>query len=384
MQIQPELHVNASIYSNSFPRFDRPKVIGYIGLHNLKFCKTLRDKKVCFDLNLHLDKVKRKPVDRDVKLDDLLHFLLTQEHRLNFPIQKTINDAPIHCYRGLMTCVACTPYENTEPWKIVAILHKGNIYLCARDTDEKKSRNRNMSEKDKQFTSWGFKFEQFMTSDHPEANPNPDVPVDETEEFSLVLTTKLNNHKIIYGAEMDAIRCDKVVVPSPPSNDADPQTVLEYLCDKEFIELKTNRHIENNKQEINFRRYKCKKWWCQSFLVGVDTILCGFRNDKGIVEELKVFTVKELSKQSKKYWSGNVCFNFLDTFFTYVKRCLIRRVKQKYGEKALTNLHNLPLVTLLFEWNPEAHVQVNEAYTYEDDPILPELFIKNYGSRELI
>ncbi|XP_045508962.1 decapping and exoribonuclease protein-like isoform X3 [Colias croceus] len=280
--------------------------------------------------------------------------------------------------KGLMTCVACTPYENREPWKIVALLYQGNIYLCARDTEEKKSRKNNMSEKDKLFTSWGYKFEQYMLSDKPDIEPNPDVPLDETEEFSLVFTTNLKNHKIVYGAEMDGIRCDKQYIDAVNISE-EPDYIIKYLLDKEFVELKTSRHIEFANQDRNFRRFKAKKWWCQSFLAGVETIVCGFRNDDGIVEELKVYKVADLPKMCRKFWDPSVCLNFLETFFTFVKRCLAREVKRKYGDNATNNLQGLPLISLLFEWSPGSPVQVSNDYNHDDDPILAEWFLKTFG-----
>lgn len=162
--MQSELISDAYIYRRPFPHFGRPKVIGYIGLENLKFAKNISNKKVQFDLNLHIDKAVHKPQDLDVKLNELLLFLMKHEARLAFPLQSRLKDAKFFCYRGLMTCVACTPYENREPWKIVVILYKGNIYLCARDTEESLQRKQNMTEKDKCFTSWGYKFEQFILS----------------------------------------------------------------------------------------------------------------------------------------------------------------------------------------------------------------------------
>lgn len=168
--MQSELRTHADIYMKPFPTFDRPKVIGYIGLENLMYATCVRDNKVHLDLNLHMDKAIRKPADRDVRLDDLLYFLVQHEARLNFPIEKNLDNCKIFCYRGLMTCVACTPYENREPWKIVAILHKGNIYLCARDTEEKLIQKRNMTEQDLKFTSWGYKFEQYMLSGNTQKN----------------------------------------------------------------------------------------------------------------------------------------------------------------------------------------------------------------------
>lgn len=80
------------------------------------------------------------------------------------------------------------------------------------------------------------------------------MPVDETEEFSLVFTTKLRHHTIVYGAEMDGIRCDKNPnLPPLITESFGPEDIINYLSDKEFIELKTSRHIEHPKQETNFR-----------------------------------------------------------------------------------------------------------------------------------
>nr|XP_034841214.1 decapping and exoribonuclease protein-like isoform X2 [Maniola hyperantus] len=373
------LHVEARDHSKPFPNFGKPKIIGYIGIENLKYSRRIKNGRVDFDLNLHLDKVKRKPPNLDVKLTELLKFLIEHETRLNFPLANSLDAAKFFCYRGLLTCVACTPFENREPWKIVAILYKGNIYLCARDTEAKRQQKLCMSARDKQFTSWGYKFEQYMLSDRPDVEPNPNVPVDETEEFSLVFTTHLNHHKIVYGAEMDGIRCDKRPVSALPDAEANPDNIVQYLSSNEFIELKTSRHIESSRQEINFRRFKTKKWWCQSFLVGIDTLVCGYRNDVGIVEELKVYNVKDLANISEKYWKPNICFNFLDTFLTFVKRCLAKKIKHKFGQNLLNNLQAVPLICLLFEWTPNSSVHVSDNYRHEDDPILLEWFIENFG-----
>ncbi|XP_059048958.1 decapping and exoribonuclease protein-like isoform X2 [Achroia grisella] len=307
-------------------------------------------------------------------IDLKLELLKEHKFRLAYPLQNALENSIFYCYRGLMTCISCTPYENSEPWKIVVILYEGNIYMCARPTDESLKRKYSMTERDKRFLSWGYKFEQFILSDKPDTQPNPYVPVDETEEFSLIFKTKLNKHTIVYGAEMDGIHCGGKSIPLPPKAEG-VDAVIQYLATKEFIELKTNRHIEFRRQDENFRRYKTKKWWCQSFLVGIDKILCGFRNDEGIVEKLNTYSIKDLVKISQNYWDPNVCFNFMDTFFTYVKRCLAREVKRKHGEKAVDNLQSLPIVSLLLEWNPGMPVRVAEDYNYEEDPILPEWFL---------
>ncbi|XP_047523354.1 decapping nuclease DXO homolog [Pieris napi] len=378
MNSQPELLTNPSIYAKNFPKFGRPEIIGYIGLENLKYARKISNTTVNFDLNLLVEEAQRKPPEHDVKLNDLIQFLSNNEKRLNLRTPNKLDSATIFCYRGLMTCVANSPYEN-DPWIIVALLFKGNIYLCARDTEVKKLQKKIMNERDKLFTSWGFKFEQYILSDKPHVKPNPNVPNNEMEEFSCVFKTTLNSHKIIYGAEMDGIRCDKKEVPEAPKTVDD---VLHYLQDKEFIELKTNRHLEFPHQQRSYRRYKTRKWWCQSFLVGIDTILCGFRNDNGIVENLQTINVKDLPKMSKEYWDPNVCFNFLDTFFVYVKRCFNREMRRKYGDKDL-DLKSVPLMSLMFELVPNKCVQCIN-YTHEDDPILPDWFLTTFGKHQEI
>lgn len=164
MDTQPKLHVASNIYAGHFPRFERPKIIGFIGLENIKYARRIQEGKVRFDLNLHYHKAIHKPEDLDVKLTELLKFLLQNELRLSFSQESSLDKAQFFCYRGLMTCVACTPYENKDPWKIVAVLLRGNIYLCARDTTQKQQRKQNMTEREKLFTSWGYKFEQYMLS----------------------------------------------------------------------------------------------------------------------------------------------------------------------------------------------------------------------------
>ncbi|XP_063393127.1 decapping and exoribonuclease protein-like [Cydia fagiglandana] len=381
--MQPELPVTAEIFGGNFPNFGRPTVIGYIGLENLKYARKMYNTKVNFDLNVQLENAIHKPEGLDVKLNDLLQFLLEHEARLSLPRENNLQNARFYCYRGLMTCVACTPYENKEPWKIVAMLFKGNIFLCARDTEEKIKRVNNMTPEEKKFTSWGYKFEQYMLSDTPDAEPNPNIPVDETEEFSLVFKTHLNQHSIVYGAEMDGICCDRGRIAPPPTTELGVDAIVQYLSTKEFVELKTSKQMEHPRQEASFRRFKTKKWWCQSFLVGIDTVLCGFRNDAGIVKELKTYRMRDLTRMSQRYWNPNVCFNFLDAFLSYVKRCLASVIRQRHGDKALNNLQALPLISILLEWSPGMPVQLAGDYCHEDDPILHEWFTSKFGKLDI-
>ena len=46
-------------------------------------------------------------------------------------------------------------------------------------------------------------------------------------------------------------------------------------------------------------RFKLLKWWLQSFLLGVETIICGFRDDDGIVREIKTYNTHDLPKMAQ-------------------------------------------------------------------------------------
>jgi RAT1-interacting protein len=68
------------------------------------------------------------------------------------------------CFRGLLTMLMCTPYEKNDDWIICATKWKGIIFLCARETAKKRRYKEQMTDRDRQFTSWGYKFEQYMSS----------------------------------------------------------------------------------------------------------------------------------------------------------------------------------------------------------------------------
>lgn len=97
-------------------------------------------------------------------------------------------------------------------------------------------------------------------------------------------------------------------------------------------------------------RFKLLKWWAQSFLVGIPTIICGYRNDSGRVSKLKTHQVHELPAMSKvttlavqhqyflkyyyiyhmllcifqEHWSANVCMNFCNEFLEFVRRSILK------------------------------------------------------------
>lgn len=132
--------------------------------------------------------------------------------------------------------------------------------------------------------------------DNPDVDPETSTPVDETEEFCGMFSTKLEGKNILLAAEMDGIISNKILDHSSEIN-------WEKL---EFVELKVKRRETNERQKNNFYRFKLIKWWCQSFLVGISKVYFGLRDDRGIVDEIDKMNVNDMPKMAK------VCLNFFN------------------------------------------------------------------------
>ncbi|KAK7788557.1 hypothetical protein R5R35_011747 [Gryllus longicercus] len=296
-----------------FPKFQRPIVLGSFSLDRervycsdlsqLKYIKAPKNpKNVKFDLNDKLSDTIEKNEEINEKLDNVLKWI---SHNVKPPIDERIGD--IVCYRGLITTILCTPYENQEGWIINATKWNGVVYMCASDTEEKKQRKKQATPHDKRFFHWGYKFEQYMTAASPDAEPDLSVAQNQNEEFCVMFKSKLNLHRLMYGAEMDGVESSDVV------------KNLEDLQAAEFIELKTNRKIQHPKQAENFKKYKLIKWWCQSFLVGITKIWCGYRDDHGVIHQVEKMQVSDFPRKAKGIWDPALCMNFCDHFLTFVR-----------------------------------------------------------------
>lgn len=101
-------------------------------------------------------------------------------------------------------------------------------------------------------------------------------------------------------------------------------TVLVWDCKPErkedpihWVELKTSAEIRNDRDMLKYER-KLLKFWAQSFLLGVPTIIVGFRDQYGIVHRLEELDTASIPGRVKKIgrgsWDGNICINFASAF----------------------------------------------------------------------
>ncbi len=121
--------------------------------------------------------------------------------------------------------------------------------------------------------------------DSPTTEPVTTIPVLEAEEFCCMFTTKLEQTRILFGAEMDGIESSRTVdfVKTDPN-------------DLKFAELKVRLKPSNQRQVDSFHRLKTLNWWCQSYLTNVQKIIVGLRTQAGIVDKLESMNVESMPR----------------------------------------------------------------------------------------
>ena len=67
------------------------------------------------------------------------------------------------CWRGLLTKLLCTPYESRDGWILAVTLYNGSYYICDIETEKRRQQKETMTDKGRQMTYWGWKFEQYVT-----------------------------------------------------------------------------------------------------------------------------------------------------------------------------------------------------------------------------
>eukprot|EP00058_Branchiostoma_floridae_P026673 XP_002612164.1 hypothetical protein BRAFLDRAFT_88903 [Branchiostoma floridae] len=195
--------------SEQFPNYSQPKEVGIFSLTSKGFFSDGRNLKYYREpknmQNVHLDLNQGFPekfVDWKGEGGDLDHILkwITEAKRKN----------------------------PSRGWKLAVTKFNGTWYI---------SHVPEQWNDDPRTNCWGHKFEQYMTADTAEGEPNIEGKVDLNETFYTVVTSKLNSHSLLFSAEVDGrVPDDKV---SPPTR---------------YVEMKTNKVLRNQNDKRNFDR----------------------------------------------------------------------------------------------------------------------------------
>ncbi|XP_033752993.1 decapping and exoribonuclease protein-like [Pecten maximus] len=366
MKSETYLSAAKSNYDKEFPYFRRPSEIGsfsqdsrrevVFNKQQMRYYIPPKDPRdVCFDLKIGYRDYIRKDESKPEFLDDLLRWIVnnpsvfTIDSEKNQLAEKTDPQKGLNTdfvsWRGLLTKLLCTPFETSEGWRIAITRYKDTFFLCEFETEKKAEFKKNRSGIQDEMCYWGWKFEQYVTASSPNGTPDTESLVNTNEGFCSVVRSRLNSHSLVYGGEVDA-----AVSAVGPGE--------KY----QYVEFKTSIAIESQKQDFTFKRYKLIKWWAQSFLVGIEKIVAGFRDRNGIVNGLNTFNTGDLphiARDIRDPWKPNVCFNFLDQILIFIK-------------KTITN--NDPSVVYLLEWEPGYDVRCQRMQSGSKYAFLPQWF----------
>ncbi|KAI8814043.1 hypothetical protein BJ742DRAFT_865098 [Cladochytrium replicatum] len=77
-------------------------------------------------------------------------------------------------------------------------------------------------------------------------------------------------------------------------------------------------------------RHKLLKTWAQSFLIGVPKVAFGFRDDQGILREIKTYETSAIPREVRGVagmWDPSVCLAFAAELLRWLRTVLKEEVK---------------------------------------------------------
>uniref|UniRef100_A0A6B2LB30 Decapping nuclease n=1 Tax=Arcella intermedia TaxID=1963864 RepID=A0A6B2LB30_9EUKA len=209
------------------------------------------------------------------------------------PLLKCIKESQIDLsswdvltFRNNLNKIMATPYSSNK-WEVEIFKIHQFVFLGVISLD---------SNSNPKFVYWGYKFEQYCTATSKEelnevVNPN--------NQTFIVGRTKIGQNRILFGAEMDSLE--------PNSSGYN------------FIEIKTNRIIDNAGSSRSFQRHKLLSIWIQSYLAGVDKVFIGYRDDNGIVRNVNFIKTTDIPAMVNQIWDPSVCITFTNAVINMIK-----------------------------------------------------------------
>jgi len=362
-----ELHGITQTSEKNLGKFNRPNHIGHFSLDGdrkfldndsqlkyfappvNRFGQPMRRPNFNLSMGMKDGSIVKKDERHFEGLDNLFHWCTKHWEQV---CSENVSQPNVMTWRGILTKIMMTPYDNNTEWNIVAIKYKGTIYLAEYKTEAMHQKNEKKPEWVKKTMYWGRKVETYLTSDKPAGPNNQKDPVNENAEYTSVFRTKLGHINLMYGAEIDCVDHTLGEEFPPPSN---------------FIEIKTQQELKDKNKKTNFRKYKLSKWWAQCYLAGIPRVMAAFRDDRGFVQQLEIIeTAKmpQVAAQEAYSWKPPLMTGFLEKFLTF-----IRDVMAKVED-----------VAYVFEWNPEWE---GICFTFDPDKTKEYYFIPDWYKKHI-
>lgn len=357
-----ELNVNdvLAFNKNQVPSFTDLKIVGCYSVDKernihpdfsqLRYLVAPGTRKVNFNLNKAFAQfVDKSPTfAEDEKLDHILRFIKRNFAKLALSDKNTVLPYDFVCLRGVLKKIMMAPFIR-ENWTISAICLKGTIYLY---TSEKE--HRDYPDK-KKFAHWGCQFSNYMFAKTPNDEPNGAEPFNSNEEFCVMFSSIIDKISLLYGVKVDGVESDALI-----------EEGNETLNGAKLVEVKTSKLV--TRHNVKSFAWKALKWYCQEYLIGVEDIYVGFRDDRGFVKDVIKIPVKTLPSDTRGLWNKEDCFKFLNAFLQFVQEII-------YNESD-------PYTVWLFDydWSQKA-VSVRKEENNKNLLFLPDWYIELINKR---
>lgn len=225
-----------------------------------------------------------------------------------------------------MTKIMTAPFDMFAAFDMLATLHDGTIYIeedfqakvadRAAESANPRPSNPHLPSHE-MMTYWGYKFETLSMLPNTRENTSRDfingrtkAVVSNHAQHCSIVRTAFGSSSLILGGEVDGLWQPKSSNPDAPIP---------------WVELKTAEELPRNPQHRDILKFERKllKFWAQSFLLGVEKVIVGFRSKQGILRVVDVYETARIPgmvRRGTACWDGNVCINFAATFLEYLKK----------------------------------------------------------------
>ncbi len=231
------------------------------------------------DLGAGFKKFKKFDEERDGEFVGLLAAIKNYEEKNDTKVK-----ADIITWRGIMTKLMTLHQNLRDPLDLNVVYFDGHIFM-QEDKALKMSREKKPNLEHQKLMYSGYKFETVATLPKPltEASramidKNSKKITNNCEQYCSVVKTGIGKQRIIIGGEVDCVWDYKPESGNPLSH---------------YVELKTSKAINEPSQSVKFEK-KLYKTWAQCFLLGIQKVIYGFRDDNLILRSVEQYKVDEI------------------------------------------------------------------------------------------
>nr|XP_054922864.1 decapping and exoribonuclease protein-like [Dermacentor andersoni] len=272
-----------------------------------------------WDLNTGYENAQLRTGEGSPSTHNLLRWIMLNKDKVVTPSSQEAESPRTHfvCSRYALAKLLCTPYEDSEGWRIAACRHRGIVYMRTIPKNEGVERPLgDIRDRDRHRLCYcGKKFQLLMTTDEAGAAPKEDEVVRESDAYNVVLRCQLGSHSIVLGAEVKAV---------DPSVQCEPGSTAGY------VDIRTYGGSFNKRNRYRFYRHVLLRWWAYCRLAGCPKTYCGYRNESGVVFSIEELDVMRIPEKAAGKWSEDVCMKFCDKLLSFIRR----RAEENDGRKA--------------------------------------------------